>query len=139
MPPTDPAEPPKGEIVPNPNDILKLGDERWLTIQGHILTTEFGDPVELRPNTLAFWEAAALRGAVKPLRDLFEGLDQNADPRFRELDMLEWVQVDAEKLHASEPDNEQARHHLNHIKERIDRLKTELVIDLGRGGLDRID
>jgi hypothetical protein len=44
---------------------------RWLSITGDILSTEFGNPVALKLNTLKFWEAAALRGTGKPLSELF--------------------------------------------------------------------
>ncbi|AGR46420.1 hypothetical protein SEA_SUPERCHUNK_3 [Mycobacterium phage Superchunk] len=70
IPPTDPVDPPEGDIVPYPNDILTLGGNRWLSIAGRILPEPFGDPVELQPNTLKFWEAAALRGTGKPLSEL---------------------------------------------------------------------
>ncbi|QFP95487.1 hypothetical protein SEA_GAUGELDP_3 [Mycobacterium phage GaugeLDP] len=70
MPPTDPVDPPTGDVVPYPNDLLTLGGNRWLTVTGRILPTPFGDPVDLQPNTLKFWEAAALRGQGKPLSEL---------------------------------------------------------------------
>jgi hypothetical protein len=70
MPPTDPVDPPEGDVVPYPNDILILGGNRWLSIAGRVLPSEFGDPVELQPNTVKFWEAAALRGTGKPLSEL---------------------------------------------------------------------
>lgn len=62
-----------GHLVPRgpyPNDILTLGGNRWLAGTGEILTTEFGSPVDLQPNTLAFWEAAAVRGTGKTLSEL---------------------------------------------------------------------
>lgn len=67
MPPPEAVEPPVGNIAAYPNDILRLGTNRWPTITGEVINTEFGDPVDLTPNTLAFWGAAALRGTGKPL------------------------------------------------------------------------
>lgn len=58
------------------------------------------------------------------------------DPRFRELDMLEWLQFEAEDLLAEDRDNQQARQDLATLEERISRLKLDLVIDLGRGGIE---
>jgi hypothetical protein len=127
MPPTDPIDPPVGDIAPYPMDILTLGGNRWLDPTGRILTTEFGNPVELQPNTLKFWEATALRGTGKPLSELLV---------VDELDMLEWLQFETEERLAADPDNKQAGWELEDIKKRIDALKTRLVIELGRGGLD---
>jgi hypothetical protein len=76
---------------------------------------------------LKFWKAAALRGTGKPLSELI-GVD--------ELDMLEWLQFEAEERLGADPDNKQTRWELEDIKKRIDALKTQLVIELGRGGLD---
>ncbi|ABE67325.1 hypothetical protein PBI_CHE12_3 [Mycobacterium phage Che12] len=70
MPPTDPVDPPEGDVVPYPNDILKLGGNRWLSQEGRIIPVPFGDEVDLEPNTLAYWESAALRGTGKPLSEL---------------------------------------------------------------------
>ncbi|QBP30486.1 hypothetical protein SEA_CHARM_3 [Mycobacterium phage Charm] len=70
MPPDESVEPATGDVVPYPNDLLILGGNRWLAITGRILPTPFGDEVELTPQTLAFWEAAALRGQGKPLSEL---------------------------------------------------------------------
>ncbi|MBU8833323.1 hypothetical protein [Mycolicibacterium goodii] len=139
MPPTEPTEPPTGGVAPNPNDILVLGENRWLTVQGQVISDQFGDPVRLRPATLDFWESAALRGTGKPLSDLFAGLNLDVDRRIRELEMLERLKFDAERSYATEPNDKQAGQQLRRIKERIDKLKTDLVIDLGRGGLDPDD
>lgn len=79
MPPTNPMKPPTGDISPNPNDILILGGGRWLTMAGQIITTEFGDPVGIQLNTLAFWEAAALRGVGNPLSELLAPCDQHTN------------------------------------------------------------
>jgi hypothetical protein len=137
MPPTDPVDPPKGDIMPNPNDILILGGNRWLSIAGQILSTEFGDPVGLTLNTLAFWEAAALRGTGKPLSELFAwlGMGKNDSARVRELEMLEDLFYDAQS------DNQQAGQNLKGIEERINNLKTDLVIELGGDGcvIDPVD
>jgi len=46
MPPLEPLDPPEGDIVPYPNDILRLGEDRWLTITGRILPTPPYPPVE---------------------------------------------------------------------------------------------
>ncbi|QXO13281.1 hypothetical protein SEA_TROOPER_4 [Mycobacterium phage Trooper] len=70
MPPTDPIDPPEGDVVPYPMDILILGGNRWLSQSGRVLPVELGEPVELQPNTVKFWEAAALRGTGKPLSEL---------------------------------------------------------------------
>lgn len=34
MPPLEHVDPPEGDVVPYPNDILVLGDNRWLTVTG---------------------------------------------------------------------------------------------------------
>lgn len=70
MPPTDPVDPPEGDVVPYPMDVLILGGNRWLSQSGRVLTVPLGDEVELQPNTLHFWEAAALRGTGKQLSEL---------------------------------------------------------------------
>jgi hypothetical protein len=70
MPPTDPVEPPVGDIAPYPDQILTLGGNRWLSLDGRVLPSPRGVPCDLQPNTLAFWEAAALRGSGKPLSEL---------------------------------------------------------------------
>lgn len=135
MPPTDPIEPPVGDIAPYPNDILALGSDRWLDTTGRIVTTPFGDPCELKLNTLAFWEAAALRGTGKPLSELFAylGVGKIDSARVRELDLLEDLFYDAQS------DDEQARGELvEKLKHRISELKTDLVIELGRGGIDPV-
>ncbi|QGH78005.1 hypothetical protein SEA_LONEWOLF_3 [Mycobacterium phage LoneWolf] len=69
-PPTEPVEPATGDVAPDPMDILILGGNRWLSQSGRVLPEEMGVPVELQPNTLAFWEAAALRGSGKALSEL---------------------------------------------------------------------
>jgi hypothetical protein len=51
-------------------DVLVLGGNRWLSREGRVLPKPLGTPVELQANTLAFWEAAALRGTGKPLSEL---------------------------------------------------------------------
>lgn len=61
MPPLEHVGPPEGDVVPYPNDILVLGDNRWLTVTGKVITAPFGDPVDLKENTRAFWEGAAAR------------------------------------------------------------------------------
>jgi hypothetical protein len=127
MPPLEPLDPPEGDVVPYPMDVLILGGNRWLDLTGRVIPTPFGNPVDLRPNTLKFWKAAALRGTGKPLSELI-GVD--------ELDMLEWLQFEAEERLGADPDNKQTRWELEDIKKRIDALKTQLVIELGRGGLD---
>ncbi|AEJ93303.1 hypothetical protein FGG36_gp03 [Mycobacterium phage Jeffabunny] len=70
QPPIEPVDPPTGDVSPYPNDLLILGGNRWLTITGRILHTPFGDQVELKPNTVKFWEAAAMRGQGKTLSEL---------------------------------------------------------------------
>ena len=135
MPPPEPLDPPVGDIAPYPNDILRLGENRWLTITGHIITKPFGDPCELKPNTLKFWEAAALRGIGKPLSELFGhlGVGKIDSARVRELDMLEDLFYDAQS------DDEQASPEIvEKLKHRISKLKTDLVIELGRGGIDPV-
>ncbi|QFG11518.1 hypothetical protein PBI_MAMINIAINA_3 [Mycobacterium phage Maminiaina] len=69
-PPTEPVDPATGDVAPYPMDVLVLGGNRWLSQSGRILPVEMGDPVELTPQTLWFWEAAALRGQGKPLSEL---------------------------------------------------------------------
>ncbi|OBJ08638.1 hypothetical protein A5624_19940 [Mycobacterium sp. 1482292.6] len=54
----------------DPDEIPTLGGNRWLSTAGRILTTPVGVPCDLQPNTLKFWEAAALRGQGKPLSEL---------------------------------------------------------------------
>jgi hypothetical protein len=56
--------------------------------------------------------------------------------RFIELDKLEWLQFEAEER--LNPDNEQAGRDLEDIKDRIGKLKLDLVIELGRGGIDPV-
>lgn len=80
MPPTDPIDPPVGDVVPYPNDILILGGDRWLDMTGRIITNPFGNPCELKANTLKFWEAAALRGTGKRLTELISGDGCFLDP-----------------------------------------------------------
>lgn len=70
MPPLEPLDPPEGDIAPYPDEVLTLGGNRWLASTGRILTHPFGVPCDLQPNTLKFWEAAALRGTGKPLGEL---------------------------------------------------------------------
>lgn len=70
MPPTGQVDPPEGDIMPYPDEILPLGGNRWLAITGRVLPEPIGVETTLAPNTLAFWEAAALRGTGKPLNDL---------------------------------------------------------------------
>jgi len=133
------SEPPSDFIALEPNAILGLGGNRWLTSEGRILAAELGDTVELQPATLELWEAAALYGTGKPLIDLFAGLSHTTDRRVRELEMLEDLQFDAAAVYAANPSNEHAGRVLKRLKERIDGSKTDLLIDLGRGGLDPID
>jgi hypothetical protein len=70
MPPLQPHDSPEGDIAPYPGEILILGGNRWLSTAGRILPEELGYPVDLQANTLAFWEAAALRGTGKSLSEL---------------------------------------------------------------------
>ncbi|AGT14256.1 hypothetical protein ADZZY_3 [Mycobacterium phage Adzzy] len=70
MPPKEPVDPPEGDIAPYPDQILTLGGNRWLTPSGRILPEPFGVECDLQPNTLKFWEAAALRGTGKQLSEL---------------------------------------------------------------------
>jgi hypothetical protein len=135
MPPPEPLDPPVGHIAPYPPEILRLGENRWLTTTGEVINMEFGDPVDLKPNTLAFWEAAAVRGPGKPLSDLFDGLNQREDSRFLLLDILEDLLFDADSSLASDPESKQASWAVNYLKKRIDRLKTDLVIELGGDGV----
>jgi hypothetical protein len=65
MPPLEPLDPPEGDIAPYPNDILILSGNRWLDTTGRIITTEFGDPVDVQDNTRRFWKAAARRGGYE--------------------------------------------------------------------------
>jgi hypothetical protein len=60
------------------------------------------------------------------------------DDRFIELDKLEWLQFEAEERLTADPDNEQAGRDLEDIKDRIGKLKLDLVIELGRGGIDPV-
>ncbi|QBP31110.1 hypothetical protein SEA_REFUGE_3 [Mycobacterium phage Refuge] len=87
MPDFDPNGPP---CAPYPTEILNLGRFRWLRPDGHVIVLPdselawaetraavaaeegedpqaavgamFGDGTNLNPRTLAFWEAAALKG-----------------------------------------------------------------------------
>ncbi|QDK03441.1 hypothetical protein SEA_PAINTERBOY_3 [Mycobacterium phage PainterBoy] len=70
MPPTDPVDPPEGDVIPYPMDVLRLGANRWLSQEGRVLPVPLGDEVDIKPNTLKFWEAAAMRGSGVPLSDL---------------------------------------------------------------------
>lgn len=72
MPPEDPIGPPVGDVMPYPDEILPLGGNRWLDITGAVLLEPFGVETDLKPNTLAFWEAAAVRGTGKPLYELID-------------------------------------------------------------------
>lgn len=134
MPPLERIDPLEGHIVPCPNDILILGDNRWLSATGQILSSEFGNPVGLKLNTLKFWEAAALRGTGQPLSELFAWLGQGKhdSARVRELELLEELSYDAEADEQASPDL------VANLKRRIDELKTDLVIELGRGGIDHV-
>lgn len=132
MPPTDPIDPPAGDIAPYPNDILALGHDRWLDTTGSVITTPFGDPCELELNTLTFWEAAALRGTGERLSELFAylGIGKADSARVRELEMMECVFYDAVS-----DDPPTSSDLVEKLKHRINELKTDLVIELGRGGL----
>jgi hypothetical protein len=68
--PTEPVDPPVGDIAPYPDEILTLGGNRWMTPEGRILPTPWGTPVDVQANTLAFWEASAMRGQGKTLNEL---------------------------------------------------------------------
>lgn len=72
MMPSDPLlPPPVGDVAAYPNDALPLGGGRWLTTSGNIVfDLRHSHPCELKANTLAYWEAAALRGQGVPLEDL---------------------------------------------------------------------
>lgn len=59
MPPLVPLDPPEGDIVPYPDEILTLGGNRWLSQEGEIITTEFGAPVDVQDNTRLYWEGRA--------------------------------------------------------------------------------
>jgi hypothetical protein len=64
MPPLKPLDPPEGDIVPYPNEILMLGGGRYLTNTGVVLSQEdqwgrFGDPVPVQDNTRRYWEGRA--------------------------------------------------------------------------------
>lgn len=61
MPPTDPVDPPEGDIVPYPGEILSLGGNRWLTPTGEIIGEPFGVPCELQDNTRRYWEGRAAK------------------------------------------------------------------------------
>ncbi len=52
--------------------------------------------------------------------------------------MLEWLQFEAEELLAAEPESEQASRHVEALKDRINRLKTDMVIVFG-GDVDRVE
>jgi hypothetical protein len=131
MPLPEAVEPPVGNIAPYPNDILRFGTNRWLLITGEVINTEFGDPVALKPNTLAFWDAAALRGTGKPLSDLFEGRDRLQDSRYRLVAILEGLMLDAEASLASDPENKQA----SWADQRIEELKPDIHISTGGDGV----
>ena len=70
MPPTDPVEPPVGDVVPRPGSVLILGGNRWLSMRGRILPEPLGYEVGLEPNTLNYWEDAAHRATGQPLSEL---------------------------------------------------------------------
>jgi hypothetical protein len=70
MPPLEPLDPPEGDVIPNPGSVLILGDNRWLSMHGRILSEALGYEVGLEANTLNYWEDAAQRATGKPLSDL---------------------------------------------------------------------
>jgi hypothetical protein len=71
MPPLIPLPPPEGDIAPYPNEILTLGNNRWLNLLGHIISEPFGVAVELQDNTRRYWEGrAAVAGST--LAELME-------------------------------------------------------------------
>lgn len=71
MPPLEPVDPPEGDYAPDPMDVLILGGNRWLGHNGRVLPKPIGIPVDLKSNTLKFWEAAARRGGYE-LSELIE-------------------------------------------------------------------
>src|SRR3954447_6840140 len=64
MPPLEPLDPPEGDIVPYPNEILILSGNRHLSMLGEVLTEDdprwhLGSPVEVKDNTRRYWEGRA--------------------------------------------------------------------------------
>lgn len=59
MPPLEPLDPPDGDVVPYPDQILTLSGNRWLTPSAEIISTPFGVPCELQANTRRYWEDRA--------------------------------------------------------------------------------
>ena len=70
MPPETPIDPPVGDVTPFPGDVLTLGGGRWLTQDGLVIPKPLGEAVGIEPNTIRYWEAAALRGSGVPLSEL---------------------------------------------------------------------
>lgn len=65
MPPLEPLDPPEGNIVPYPMEILTLGGNRWLTQDARIITEPFGVPCDVFDNgvasTRAYWDGRAAK------------------------------------------------------------------------------
>ena len=66
MPPLEPVDPPKGDVAPFPNEILKISGNRHLSMLGEILTEDdrrwhLGEPVEVKANTRWYWVGRAAK------------------------------------------------------------------------------
>lgn len=71
VPPEYEVQPPVGDLVPYPGDVLTLGGGRWLNMRGEIVPNlRHGHECQLTSQTLRYWEAAALRGQGVPLSEL---------------------------------------------------------------------
>jgi hypothetical protein len=82
MPPLEPLDPPEGDVVPYPNDILMLTGGRYLTVTGVVLSPEdkrgrYGDPVSIRNNTRRYWERRAAVAGYE-LAELMPQEDKNS-------------------------------------------------------------
>lgn len=61
MPPLEPLEPPTGDVVPYPGEILTLSGDRWLTQGAEVVRRPHGVPVDVLDNTRAYWEGRAAK------------------------------------------------------------------------------
>ncbi len=70
MQPPEAVNPPPGDVVPYPGSALELGDGKWLTMTGRVVSRHRGRRCTLTAKTLAYWEATSLRGQGRPLSEL---------------------------------------------------------------------
>lgn len=70
MPPLEPLDPPEGDIVPYPGEMLRISGNRHLSMLGEVLTEDdprwhLGCPVDVYDNgkasTRAYWESRAAK------------------------------------------------------------------------------